>query len=123
MKKTHMALVFFMLARCNYNLTKCSKFLNSFHLMLIFNAIGISHINYFNVLLMYLSKKDTDIINKQLIRTGSLILKLSKSKIDSTNWNLCIDLLNKYKNDLVKNLCNGKYLTIKNTLICSSSKT
>ena len=91
--------------------------------MLIFNAIGLSHINYFNVLLMCLSKKDTDMINKQLIRTGSLILKLSKSKIDSTNWNLCIDLLNKYKNDLVKNLCNGKYITIKNTLICSSSKT
>ena len=51
------------LARCNYNLTKCSKFLNSSHLKLIFNAIGLSHINYINVLLMYLSKKDTDIIN------------------------------------------------------------
>ena len=56
---------------------------------------------------MYLSKKDTDMIKKQLIRTGSLIIKLSKSKIGSTNWNLCFDLLNKSKNDLVKNLCNG----------------
>ena len=50
--------------------------------------------NYFNILLMYISKKNTFIIDKQLIQSGSLILKTAKSKIDSSNWNLCIDLLN-----------------------------
>ena len=91
--------------------------------MLIFNAIGLRHLNYFNILLMYFSKKNTFIIDKQLIRSGSLILKTTKSKIDSSNQNFCIDLLNQNKKDLIKKLCDCKYLAIKNTLDLSSSNT
>ena len=59
---------------------------------------------------MYISKKNTYIIDKQLIRSGSLILKTTKGKIDSSNWNLCKDPLNHYKKDLIKKLNDGKIL-------------
>ena len=46
------------LARCNYTLSKFSKFLKPFHLMLIFNAIGLSHIVIL-ILILPLSRKKT----------------------------------------------------------------
>ena len=121
--KTHCDMLIKKLSSCNFILYKCCQFLPKRHLYLINNALSISYINYFNVLLTFFNKNEINKINKQLRRAGSIILNCKRYEITTLNWSFCDAILFNFQGNFIDKIRKGYYETIVDNLTLNNSKT
>ena len=89
----HMLAICNKLRSCNGILYRLSRFIPTFYLRLIFNAIGMSHINFSSIIISNFSTKYFNILEKCYNNSGAIILKTSKSLLPNNHWFSLLSIL------------------------------
>ena len=71
---------------CNAALLRFSRFMPRYYLRLIFNAIGMSHINFSSIIISNFSKKYFKMLEKYYYTAGAIVLNTYRYLLPNSNW-------------------------------------